>query len=345
MSLAIELCERGLIPDVLARIGMRQLMAGRLRTEQLDRGEAQFEQFRSRLRELREGPVAVHTDAANEQHYELPAAFFEHVLGRHLKYSCCLFENGTLDLDQAEAAMLALTCKRADLHDGQDVLELGCGWGSVSLWMAEHYPASRITAVSNSASQRAFIEARARERDLDNLTVITADMVDFDTDQRFDRIVSVEMFEHMRNYAELLRRVHGWLRPGGRLFVHIFCHREHLYPFQAEGEYDWMAQYFFTGGLMPSEHTLAHFQDDLRLVDQWRVDGRHYERTSNAWLARLDTAHGPLLEVFRETYGEAEAKRWLQRWRMFFMAVAELFGYAGGREWYVGHYLFERRAD
>ncbi|MCC5870088.1 MAG: class I SAM-dependent methyltransferase [Gammaproteobacteria bacterium] len=343
MSMIIDWAERGLIPDPLLRLGMRRLMAARLASESLDSVEAQHQQFQDRLADLREGPLALHTDAANEQHYEVPAEFFRRVLGRHLKYSCCLWRSGVQSLDEAEAAMLALSCERAGLSDGQDVLELGCGWGSVSLWMAGQYPNSRITAVSNSAGQREFIEAQARERGLNNLQIITADMNDFAIDQQFDRVVSVEMFEHMRNYRELLRRIRGWLRPGGQLFVHIFCHREYLYPFETQGEYDWMAQHFFTGGVMPAESMLAYFQEDLSLLRQWRVDGRHYERTSNAWLARLDASRAELLQLFAEVYGEAEAARWLQRWRMFFLAVAELFGYAGGREWFVAHYLFQRR--
>ncbi len=343
MGMLIDWAERGVIPDPLLRLAMRRLMAARLRSEALDDVEARHQQFQHRLADLREGPLALHTDAANEQHYEVPAEFFRRVLGRHLKYSCCLWRPGVNSLDEAEAAMLALSCERAGLSDGQDVLELGCGWGSVSLWMAGQYPHSRITAVSNSASQREYIMSQARERGLNNLQVITADMNDFATDQQFDRVVSVEMFEHMRNYRELLHRIRGWLRPGGQLFVHIFCHREFLYPFETEGEYDWMAQHFFTGGVMPAESMLAYFQDDLSLLRQWRVDGRHYERTSNAWLARLDTSRAELLQVFADVYGERDAARWLQRWRMFFLAVAELFGYAGGREWYVAHYLFQRR--
>lgn len=344
MSLMIDWAERGLFPDPLLRFGMRRLMAARLRGEALDRGEAQYGRFQDRLAELRDSPLALHTDAANEQHYEVPAAFFRQVLGSHLKYSCCLWTPGVDTLDEAEAAMLRQTCERAGLADGQDILELGCGWGSVSLWMAAHYPGSRITAVSNSASQRAFIEEQARARGLGNLRVVTADMREFAIEERFDRVVSVEMFEHMRNYCELLRRIHGWLKPGGQLFVHIFCHREYLYPFETDGEYDWMAQYFFTGGLMPSEATLAYFQDHLSLLRQWRVDGRHYEKTSNAWLARLDARRGEIEALFAEVYGPAEAARWVQRWRMFFLAVAELFGYAQGREWFVGHYLFQRRS-
>jgi cyclopropane-fatty-acyl-phospholipid synthase len=338
----IDLCERGLIPDSLTRIGMRRLMKSRLAAEAGDRGEKQFEIYQRRLAELRLSPVAIETARANEQHYEVPAAFFERVLGGHLKYSCCLFENQSSALGAAEEAMLRLTARRAALADGQRVLELGCGWGSLTLWMAAQFPGSRITAVSNSSSQREFILARARERGISNIDVITADANVFATGQRFDRVVSVEMFEHVRNYATLMERISGWLEPGGKLFVHIFCHRELMYPFTVEGESDWMARYFFTGGLMPSEHTLLYFQDHLRLERQWRVSGTHYERTANAWLANQDRAREQIMPVLAGAYGEREAALWFQRWRMFFMAVAELFGYADGTEWLVGHYRFVR---
>ncbi len=344
--LTIELSERGMIPDPLMRWGMRRLMAERLENESLDRGEREFAAYQARLQALRESPVAEEVDKANEQHYEVPAAFFRAVLGRHLKYSSCYWEgaNGeTLaSLDEAEARMLELTCERAGLEDGQDILELGCGWGSITLWMASHYPGSRITAVSNSASQREYILGECERRGLHNVTVITADVNAFQPQGAYDRVVSVEMFEHVKNYQVLLARIASWLRPGGKLFVHIFCHRNLLYPFTVEGESDWMAKYFFTGGLMPSENTLLNFQQDLRIEAQWRVPGEHYERTSNAWLANLDEHHDEVLAVMRETYGDAEAKRWLNRWRMFFLAVAELFGYRGGTEWFVAHYRFVR---
>jgi len=344
--LGIELSERGMLPDPLMRWGMRRLMAERLENESGDRGEREFAEYQKRLQALRDSAVAEQVDKANEQHYEVPAAFFRAVLGKHLKYSSCYWEgeNGeSLDsLDEAEARMLALTCERAGLEDGQDVLELGCGWGSITLWMASHYPGSRITAVSNSASQREHILSECEQRGLDNVKVITADVNSFQPDGEFDRVVSVEMFEHVKNYQVLLRRIASWLRPGGKLFVHIFCHRNLLYPFTVEGESDWMAKYFFSGGLMPSENTLLNFQDDLRIEAQWRGLGEHYEQTSNAWLANLDERHDEVLSVMRETYGDADAKRWLNRWRMFFLAVAELFGYRDGTEWFVAHYRFVR---
>lgn len=347
-TLAIELCERGWLPDFVTRFGMRRLMAERLADESLDRGEAEFGRFRDNLAELRRSAVAVETDAANEQHYEVPAAFFQHVLGDNLKYSCCWFEPdaGPRDLaeqlDAAEERMLALTCERAELADGQDILELGCGWGSLTVWMARHFPNAAVTAVSNSASQREHIMARCAAAGVTNVEVITADANEFDTERRFDRVVSVEMFEHMRNYGMLMRRISSWLRPTGKLFVHIFCHRQLMYPFTTEGEYDWMGKYFFTGGLMPSEHTLLYFQDALCLDDQWRVSGQHYEKTSNAWLQRMDRNRAAIMPVLEATYGAESAAVWFQRWRMFFMAVAELFGYADGTEWMVAHYRFHK---
>lgn len=339
---AIDLCERGLMPDFLMRFGMRRLMAARLREESVDRGEREFDRYRHCLHALRQGPVAIETARANEQHYELPAAFYRQVLGPNLKYSCGLWTPGITTLADAEERMLQLSCERALLADGQDILELGCGWGSLTLWMAAHYPRSVITAVSNSASQREFILARARERGLGNVRVITADANVFDTAERFDRIVSVEMFEHMRNYAVLMARIARWLRQEGRLFVHIFCHRQLMYPFTVERTDDWMGRYFFTGGLMPSEHTLLYFQDHLKIEDQWRVSGRHYEKTANAWLARLDANRPQVRATLAEVYGPSEVPRWFNRWRMFFMACAELFGYRGGTEWFVAHYRFAR---
>jgi cyclopropane-fatty-acyl-phospholipid synthase len=341
-TLTIELCERGWLPDFLTRFGMRRLMAQRIADESVDHGEQEFHRFRQYLDELRHSDIAIETDAANEQHYELPAAFFEQTLGENLKYSGCFWDQGVSSLDEAERRMLAMTCGRAELADGQRILELGCGWGSLTLWMARHYPSASIVAVSNSASQREYISRRCADEGLTNVQVITADANEFMTDLEFDRVVSVEMFEHMRNYSQLLHRISQWLKPGGKLFVHIFCHRHLLYPFTTDDEYDWMGRYFFTGGLMPSEQTLLYFQDDLKIEEQWRVSGEHYEKTSNAWLERMDRNRAAILPVFREVYGQRDAERWFQRWRMFFMAVAELFGYKDGTEWVVAHYRFRK---
>ncbi len=339
MSPGIALAERGYLPDALVRAGIRALLAERLRAEEQG-GEARQAAFRA---SLATGPVAPVPAKANEQHYEVPTAFMALALGPRMKYSSCLYETGRETLAQAEEAMLALTCERAGLADGQDVLELGCGWGSLTLWMAQRYPKARITAVSNSASQREFILARARERGLGNVTALTADMNAFAAPGLYDRVVSVEMFEHMRNYPELLRRVASWLKPDGKLFVHIFCHKAYAYPFVDEGADDWMARHFFTGGCMPSEGLLLGYQQHLVHEKMWVVDGRHYEKTSNHWLDGLDRRRDEALEALRPVYG-ADAALWLRRWRIFYMSCAELFGYADGSQWRVAHYLFRKRA-
>jgi cyclopropane-fatty-acyl-phospholipid synthase len=337
--------ERGWLPDPLVRAGIRRLCAQRLRDERAGGPDAEAMRLQQRIDALRQSPVAIHTDAANAQHYELPPAFFQACLGRRLKYSSCYYPTGTETLDQAEEAMLALYGDRAELADGQDILELGCGWGSLTLWMAERYPNARITAVSNSRPQREHIEARCRERGLSNVEVITRDVNHLELDAgRFDRCVSIEMFEHMRNYETLLSRVASWLRPGGKLFVHIFAHRTCLYPFETEGEDNWMGRHFFTGGLMPSSDTLLWFQRDLDIEGRWHVDGTHYQQTANHWLANQDARRDEVMAILREAYGPDGAKLWFQRWRMFWMACAELFGFDGGREWMVAHYRFARSA-
>jgi len=339
----IGLAERGLLPDFLIRLGIRRLCAQRLREQRAGDSAAAWQRFRQCLDDLRQSPVAIHTDAANAQHYELPPGFFELCLGKRLKYSSCYFDDAHASLDAAEEAMLALYAERAQLSDGQDILELGCGWGSLTLWMAEHFRHSRITAVSNSRPQREFIEARCRESGLTNVKVITQDVNRLQLERaQFDRTVSIEMFEHMRNYDTLLSRIASWLRPGGKLFVHIFCHRELMYPFETDGDDNWMGRYFFTGGLMPSADTLLWFQQDLVIEQQWRVSGMHYARTANAWLKNQDAHRAQIAPILQQAYG-AQAALWNQRWRMFWMACAELFAYRGGNEWLVGHYRFAKR--
>ena len=341
MNGLVSLMERGMVPDAVIRTGIRRLLLKRLRDEGSGDRETDRQRQREFFAELRRSPLAVATGAANRQHYELPPEFFTRVLGPRRKYSCCLYTPGVTDLAVAEEAMLRLTCQRAGLADGMDILELGCGWGSLTLWMAEEYPHARITAVSNSAPQRRFIEGECRDRGYTNVRVLTADMNTFATDGAFDRVVSVEMFEHMRNYAELLRRIAGWLLPDGKLFVHIFCHREFAYPFETEGDDNWMGRHFFTGGIMPSDHLLFYFNDHLAVEDHWRVGGRHYRQTCEDWLQRMDVGRPRIAEILRGAYG-AEAGIWFQRWRVFFMACAELFGYDGGNEWFVSHYLLRK---
>jgi cyclopropane-fatty-acyl-phospholipid synthase len=338
----LRLAERGVLPDTLIRFGIRRLCAQRLREEGAGDVARAWARRQQRIDELRTSPVAIHTDAANAQHYELPPRFFELCLGPRLKYSCGYFANGGATLAAAEDAMLALYGERAELADGQEILELGCGWGSLTLWLAERYPHARITAVSNSRPQRDFIEARCRERALANVRVLTEDVNRLDLPAaRFDRVLSIEMFEHMRNYATLLARIARWLAPGGKLFVHIFCHRELLYFFETEDEDDWMGRHFFTGGLMPAADTLLWFQRDLAIERQWRLPGTHYQNTANAWLANQDAHRDEVLAVLRGVHG-AQAPLWFRRWRMFWMACAELFGYRGGNEWLVAHYRFAK---
>ncbi len=342
MSL-IDLAESGRLPDALIRLGIRRLCSQRLREERAGGIESESARRASRIAMLRESPVAIETKAANEQHYELPPGFFQLCLGKRLKYSSCLFPRGDESLDQAEELMLAASCERAELRDGQRILELGCGWGSLTLWMAERYPNARITAVSNSAPQREHIEARCRERGFANVTVLTHDANTLELPAAsFDRCVSVEMFEHMRNYQTLLARIASWLAPGGKLFVHVFCHKDLMYPFEVDGDDNWMGRYFFTGGLMPAADTLLHFQRDVVLEETWRLSGRHYARTANLWLANHDARAEAVQAVLRNAYGE-HAATWNQRWRMFWMACAELFGYRGGEEWLVAHYRFAKR--
>ncbi len=343
-DIAIRAIERGLVPDSLVRAGIRRLLRERLDEIHADDPEAAAEVAAAFIDELRRSPIALVPERANEQHYEVPAEFYAPIMGRHRKYSSAYWPAGVTTLDDAEACALRLTCEHAGVVDGHDVLELGCGWGSLSLWLAANYPRSTITAASNSQSQRAYIEAQAEQRGLRNLHVITADMNRFAIDRRFDRIVSVEMFEHMRNWPELFARVHSWLKPGGRFFMHVFAHRSTPYAFVERDASDWMTRYFFAGGMMPSDDLPLHFQEHLQFVRRWRWPGWHYAQTLNTWLANMDRERGRVWPVLEKTYGRAEAPIWWMRWRIFFMASAELFAYRGGREWWVSHYLFERKS-
>jgi cyclopropane-fatty-acyl-phospholipid synthase len=340
---AVHWVEQGRVPDRVVRLGIRRLLKARL--AELHDGDAAAvaaltEAFAAAMRDA---PIAPRPEKANEQHYELPAEFFAAVLGPRRKYSSCFFAAADATLAEAERAALAATCERAGIGAGQRILELGCGWGSLTFWIAEREPSSHVVALSNSHSQREFIEAEAARRGLANIEVITRDMNAFDTPQRFDRVVSVEMFEHLRNWPRAFANVARWLAPGGRFFLHVFTHRGAPYPFVERDASDWMSRHFFAGGQMPSDDLALRFQDDLRLLERWRWDGRHYQRTAEAWLANMDRQRGTLAPLFAAIYG-AEADVWWMRWRLFFMSVAELFGHERGQQWWVGHYLFERRA-
>lgn len=337
MRLATLLAEKALVPDVLIEWGIRMRLRAAIRQASAAHASGEEAAFRE---ELWRCPIAIETAAANEQHYELPPDFFTTVLGPRLKYSSCLYETGKEDLATSEVAMLRLTCERAGIKNGMRVLDVGCGWGSLSLWIAEQYPLCEVVGVSNAHNQRMHIERMAAARGLSNIRIVTCDINQFEPEGLFDRVVSVEMFEHVRNHSVLLQRIRRWLQDNGKLFVHIFCHEQHAYPYKTEGDANWMGRYFFTGGIMPSFDLLQSYPDHLRVSETWKVNGVHYGRTLRHWLQRMDTNRDKIMPLMRETYGDAAAL-WYQRWRIFFLACAELFEYKDGKEWYVAHYLFE----
>lgn len=341
---SLKLVESGLVPDQAIRAAIRALSKKRLIQEGRYDPEQAAQRYMDVLNTLKHSEIAIETDKANEQHYELPTEFFQAALGKRLKYSACYFPTAKTTLDEAEEFALQIYCERAQLKDGQQILELGCGWGSFTLWMAERYPNASIKGVSNSATQRQHILAQAKQRGLNNIEILTCDVNVLELEKgQFDRVVSVEMFEHVRNYQRLFEKIQTWLKDDGLLWCHIFCHRFLHYSFEIKNEYDWMSKYFFTGGLMPSVSTFLHFQDHLELSQQWQWSGEHYERTANAWLENMDAHETELKPLFEKNYAQ-DADAWWQRWRIFFMACAELFGFDQGQEWVVGHYLFKKKA-
>lgn len=335
------LLEKNLLPDWLIRLGIRRLLRQRLREIEHPSPEIQVAEFAERLRAM---PIAVNTAESKEQHYEVPTLFYQKCLGPRLKYSSAFYGRGDETLAEAEEQMLALTCARAQLTDGLEILELGCGWGSLTLWMAEKYPSARITGVSHSRTQREHILSVAQQRGLTNVTIVTCDMNDFTADPgRYDRVVSVEMFEHMKNWPRLMTNIARWLRPGGLFFAHVFVHARFAYHFEVCDETDWMSKYFFTGGMMPAHDLFTHFQDDLKLIDSWKVNGTHYAKTAEHWLQNMDAHRAEIMPLFTQTYGAAQAVRWWVYWRVFYLACAELWNFRDGEEWHVSHYLFRRR--
>ncbi|MFL2982785.1 MAG: SAM-dependent methyltransferase [Candidatus Neomarinimicrobiota bacterium] len=341
ISKIIELAEKGLLPDYFIRAGIVRNCNQRLNNEYVYDNELVSSRKQKWILQMKGSPIALVPEKANEQHYEVPPVFFENVLGKHLKYSSGYWPDSINTLDESEEAMLDLSFNRAQLVDGHSILELGCGWGSLTCYMANKLPNSKITSVSNSKDQREHILNRCKAQGLNNVEVITADMNDFETENYFDRVVSVEMFEHMRNYEELLSRIYSWLNDEGKLFIHIFSHESLVYPFENHGDADWMAREFFSGGMMPSHDLLLYFQNDLKIDDVWRMSGRHYEKTSLAWVNKMDQNKDRIMEIFSITYGD-DAKLWFQRWRIFFMSCEKLFGYDSGSQWGVSHYRFKK---
>ena len=341
--------EKNRIPDVLIRSGARYMTNRRLKQIQSRPIEEQQAYVNRYISHLKTQPIAIHTADANEQHYEVPTAFFQQVLGPHMKYSCGYWDNAgghnapQDPLERSEEAMLELTCQRAGLEDGQRILDLGCGWGSMALYMARKYPAASITAVSNSSTQKAYIDARAAAKNLTNLVVLTEDINTFTHEEAFHRVVSVEMFEHMRNYEKLMEKIADWILPEGQLFVHIFTHRSTPYSYEIRNESDWMARHFFAGGTMPSQDLLHYFCRHFSLEQQWALSGLHYTKTLEAWLQRMDARKEAIMPIMAEIQGPEHALKWWVYWRVFFMACAEFFRFHKGNEWFISHYLFSKK--
>jgi len=338
-----QLLEKNLLPDFFIRIGIKRLLAQRLKEEDKGSNETNQAYLMQFIEELKQSPIAIHTQAANEQHYEVPTEFYRYVLGNRMKYSSGYWKSSQDDLNSSEENMLALSCKRAELQDGQEVLDLGCGWGSLTLYIAEKYPNCKITGVSNSKTQKEYIDSVCKQKGLKNVEIITQDMNEFQISKKFDRLMSVEMLEHMKNYQKLFERFASFLQPNGLFFIHIFSHIKYAYHFTVKDETDWMSRYFFTGGMMPSDHLFLYFQDHLKILKHWHVNGTHYQKTAEAWLSNMDKNKEKILPILEKTYGKENTTKWWVYWRIFFMACAELWGYNNGEEWIVSHYLFAKR--
>jgi len=342
INFLIKLSEKQLIPDFAIRYGIRTLLKKRIDSLVSTNPEENTQSKIDFIHKMNSSKIALVPELANKQHYEIPASFYKYCLGRHRKYSSCYWDENTKNLDEAELISLKLTSQHAELANGQNILELGCGWGSLTLWMAKEYPKSKITAVSNSSSQKAYILEQAKKRKLKNISIITEDMNKFNPKPTYDRVVSVEMIEHMRNHRQLFKKINTWLKPGGLFFMHIFAHKNQPYLFEVEESDDWMSQYFFSGGMMPSEDLPLFFQEDLKIINQWSWSGVHYQMTANAWLKNIDLNKNKVMPVLKDIYGKNDSKKWFQRWRIFFMSCAELWGYENGKEWKVVHYLFKK---
>ncbi len=338
-----NLLEKNLLPDFLIRIGIRRLLAKRLKDE--DQGDTEKNQSKlmKYIEELKNQPIAIHTLDANEQHYEVPTEFYKYVLGKRMKYSSGYWISANDTLDVSEENMLKISCERVELKDGMEVLDLGCGWGSLTLYIAEKYPNCKIIGVSNSRTQKEYIDFVCKQKGFQNVQIITQDMNVFEIEKQFDRLMSVEMLEHMKNYEKLFSKFARFMKKDALFFIHIFTHKTYAYHFEVKDETDWMSKYFFTGGMMPSDNLLLYFQKDLEIVKHWHVSGKHYQKTSEAWLSNMDKHKKEILPILEKTYGKENKTKWWVYWRVFFMACAELWGYNGGEEWMVSHYLFKKR--
>ncbi|KAM6586680.1 hypothetical protein CsatA_009285 [Cannabis sativa] len=343
VKLALASLERNLLPDAVIRRLTRLLLAARLRSGYKSSAHLQLSDLLRFIHSLKEMPIAIKTDEPKAQHYELPTSFFNLVLGQNFKYSCCYFEKSSSTLEEAEKAMLGMYCEKSKLEDGQTVLDVGCGWGSLSLYIAQKYKNCKVTGICNSSTQKDHIDQRCRELEVENVEIIVADISTFEMERSFDRIYSIEMFEHMKNYKELLKKISGWMKEDALLFVHHFCHKTFAYHFEDVNEDDWITRYFFTGGTMPSANLLLYFQDDVSVIDHWLVNGKHYAQTSEEWLKRMDKNVRLIKPIMESTYGKENAIKWTVYWRTFFIAVAELFGYNNGEEWMVALFLFKKK--